>query len=508
VKEKNGKKKRKKWPLVLIIVILLLMGTAVLLIRSGKKTLEEAVNNQTAEAVKRGAIAVTTEGSGTVEAASTRALALEYDGKLETIYVETGDQVKVGDKLALYDQEALDGVLETKEAELAELNSQIASMDDSGSETIKAPVSGRVKRIYGAKDDVVSKVEERHGGVAEISGDGKLKVEFPYGGSALSEGDSVTVEFDTYSVTGTVEDVEETQVQVTIPDDTRYQVDTEAEIWGKSGERLGQGILVSNRPYLVTAAYGIIDEVKVDKETYVDAGDVMFVRRDAKYNQEYLDLLEKRQEKVEEIRELKEYQKDPVMTSEFDGYIVSMDALEGMPYEKDQQFCTIADAETLYLKAEIDELDIDGVKVGQTATVVFDAFEEEAYEGVVEKISGVGNNTGGVTTYTVTIAMDGEARLKNGMSATATILMEEKEDALLIPVDAIETIDGEKYVQVADGAETQQHRVTLGLVNEEYAEVTEGLSEGEQVVVIARNSMDIFTTMMQHSEAMRQNAGR
>ena len=234
----------------------------------------------------------------------------------------------------------------------------------------------------------------------------------------------------------------------------------------------------------------------------------MFIRRDAKYNQEYLDLLEERQEKVEEIRELKEYQKDPVMTSEFDGYIVSMDALEGMPYEKDQQFCTIADAGTLYLKAEIDELDIDGVQVGQTATVVFDAFEEETYEGVVEKISGVGNNTGGVTTYTVTIAMEGDTRLKNGMSATATILMEEKEDALLIPVDAIETIDGEKYVQVADGSETWQRKITLGLVNDEYAEVTEGLSEGEQVVVIARNSTDIFTTMMQQGEAMRQSAGR
>ena len=63
-------------------------------------------------------------------------------------------------------------------------------------------------------------------------------------------------------------------------------------------------------------------------------------------------------------------------------------------------------------------------------------------------------------------------------------------------------------MQVADGSETWQRKITLGLVNDEYAEVTEGLSEGEQVVVIARNSTDIFTTMMQQGEAMRQSAGR
>ena len=44
-----------------------------------------------------------------------------------------------------------------------------------------------------------------------------------------------------------------------------------------------------------------------------------------------------------------------------------MDAMEGMTYEKDQQFCTIADAEKLNLKVEIDELDIDDVEVGQEA---------------------------------------------------------------------------------------------------------------------------------------------
>jgi hypothetical protein len=45
--------------------------------------------------------------------------------------------------------------------------------------------------------------------------------------------------------------------------------------------------------------------------------------------------------------------------------------------------------------------------------------------------------------------------------------------------------------------------VTLGLVNEEYAEVTDGLSAGDQVVVTTRTSMDFFSMMMQQSQSMK-----
>lgn len=499
------KKKRKKWPVVLLVV-LLLAAAVVVILTMGKRKQEDQASEVTTEAVTRGTLAVTTEGSGAVEAASTKAVALEYEGKLETIYAETGDQVAAGDVLAVYDADALDQVVEQKEEELSQINASIASTDDSGSDVITAPVSGRVKRIYASVGDVASKVSDLHGGVAEISADGKMKVEFTYEGSALVEGDTVTVDFDSYSVTGTVASLDGETVCVTIEDDTEYQADTEAVIWGKSGEKLGEGKLESNHPYLVEAAYGVIDSVEVTKESYVNAGDTMFGRDDAEYNQTYLDLLSDREELVEELRELKEYQKNPEVVSEYDGYIVTLDVLEGMTYEKDQQFCTIADSNSLNLKVEIDELDIDGVEVGQPATVVFDAFEDETYQGTVEKISGVGTNVGGVTTYTVTIALEGNARLKDAMSATATITLDTAENVLLVPVDAIETLDGEKYVQVVSNGEITQRAVTLGLINDEYAEVTGGLSEGEQVVVITRNSQDLFSAMMSMQESVRGRA--
>lgn len=501
-RQKTEKTQKKKWPLILGVVIFAVLIGAAAVLFTKRGSIEKSNLKVNTETAFTGSISVTTEGSGYVEAASTRALAMEYDGKLETIYVEKGDQVTAGEVLAVYDADALDSVVEQKEAELDEVNSSIASTDDAGSSEITAPVSGRIKRIYASVGDIASNVTEAHGGLAEISADDKLKVEFDCEEDTVTEGDSVTVEFDSWSVTGTVVSVQDGQICVTIPDDIEYKVDTAAVIYGKSGARLGEGTLESNHPFLVTAEYGIIDSVNVTKDTYVYAGDVLFERRDTQYNQTYLDLLSKREELVEELKDLKEYQKNPVVISEYDGYIVSLDVIEGMTYEKGQQVCTIADAETLNLKAEIDELDIDGVEVGQKADVVFDAFEDEVYEGTVEKISGVGNNSGGVTTYTVTISMEGNTHLKNAMSATATITLNSKDNVLLVPVDAVETVDGQKYVQVVENGKTIQTPVSLGLVNQEYAEVTEGLSGGEQVVVNTQSSTDMFGTLMEQRQSM------
>lgn len=498
--ETEKKKGRIKWIILLVAVIAVAAAGRFLLTRRSADT-EEKTQAET-ETVSRGTISKTAEGSGSVEAASTKAIALEYDGKIDEIFVETGDQVKTGDVLAKYDTDALDTVIDQKESEIDAVNEKIASTDDSGSTTITAPVSGRVKRIYAAEGDVAANVVSVYGGVAEIAADNKLKVEFESSSANLSEGDKVTVEVDSDSVTGTVVKAEDGNYCVTIEDQEDYDLGDTAEIRDRSGKQIGSGSIESNHPYLVDAAYGTIDEVRVSKNDYVSAGDTLFTREDVKYNKTYLDLLSDREELIQDLMDLKEYQKNPVVTSENDGYLVSIDVIEGMTYEKDQQFGTVADEETLQLKVEIDELDIDGVEIGQSAEVVFDAFEEETYEGTVTKISGVGNNSGGVTTYTVTIELSGDTRLKNAMSATATILMEKKENVLLVPVDAIESVNGQRCVNVVNGSETVQRAITVGITQDDYAEVIDGLEEGEQVVLNRVDSVDLFSQMMTQRENM------
>lgn len=159
----NKKKRKKKgiWIALAVFVILAAAaGIVWLLIRSGKIPAfgrfsgnnagkENAVSSSIqTETAKRGSIRVTAQGSGAVEPVSSHAVTLEYDGVLEEISIEPGDMVSKGDILAVYDIESIDDAVDAKKEELDSTDEAIAQMSRSGADTVKAPVAGRVKRIF------------------------------------------------------------------------------------------------------------------------------------------------------------------------------------------------------------------------------------------------------------------------------------------------------------------------------------------------------------------------
>ena len=110
------------------------------------------------------------------------------------------------------------------------------------------------------------------------------------------------------------------------------------------------------------------------------------------------------------------------------------------------------------------------------------------YAGTVSKISQIGTATSGVTVYDVTLTIEGDDQLKLGMNGTATILVEERENVLLVPIAALNTSRGESYVwlksdSAADGEPGVRTTVETGLSDENYAEVLSGLSEGDVVLI-------------------------
>lgn len=91
-----------------------------------------------------------------------------------------------------------------------------------------------------------------------------------------------------------------------------------------------------------------------------------------------------------------------------------------------------------------------------------------------------------MTVYDVTLTIEGDDQLKLGMNGTATILVEERENVLLVPIAALNTSRGESYVwlqsaSAADGEPGVRTPVETGLSDENYAEVLSGLSEGDVV---------------------------
>ncbi len=496
------KKKKKRWKIKGLVLVLLLaaVGAGLYLHSRKKDTQDRLPENMRTEAVTRGTIRITTEGNGSIEAADEYPVSAKYTLKIDTVEAENGDVVQEGDVLATVDEDSVKEQIALLENNLSELNAAISASDRSGSSSLTSPISGRVKRIFAKEDDVLTDVVAEHGGVMELCADEKLKVEFTPERS-LKLGDVVSVSFLDYEEEGTILAEQDGVCTVTIPDDSDYPVDIEATVKDEDENVLGTGYLKSNHPYLVDSAYGIADEINVEIGDWVDSGSTLLTRRYYTYNGDYLALLENRDELMQKLQELRELEKKPEICAEGSGIVSELMLQDGAVASEDAQMYRLISTDRFWLKTAIDELDIPGVREGQTAKIVFDAFDDEEYEGKVEKISALGENVGGVTKYTVTISVPGIEKVRTAMSATATIVIDEKEDVLLVPIDAVQTVDGERCVTVIRDEGQEVVPVTLGLVNNTQAEVTVGLSEGDQVAVLGKSDLEIMMDMMQQSRA-------
>jgi len=125
------------------------------------------------------------------------------------------------------------------------------------------------------------------------------------------------------------------------------------------------------------------------------------------------------------------------------------------------------------------------IKIGNKATLTFDAIDGLNISGQVAEIDALGTVTQGVVTYNIKIVFDAQDdRVKSGMSVNATIITDVKTDILLAPNAAVKTdTNGGSYVQTLDSASQPQNvNVQIGLSNDTNTEITSGLNEGDKVV--------------------------
>ena len=153
-------------------------------------------------------------------------------------------------------------------------------------------------------------------------------------------------------------------------------------------------------------------------------------------------------------------------------------------YSTDTTAFTISGDTSMLLSVSVDELDINSVEQGQTAQVTFDAIEDKTFEGTVTKVGNTASASGGVAKYTVEITIPKDEEMKAGMNASARITIEEKENIVTIPVNALQERGEEVFVyteQDDEGNLSGEQQVTTGLSDGENVEITEGLSEGDVV---------------------------
>lgn len=172
---------------------------------------------------------------------------------------------------------------------------------------------------------------------------------------------------------------------------------------------------------------------------------------------------------------------DPILAP-YDGVISDISVSSGDNVNAAQQLITTFDSKNLFTKISVDETDLPNLKVGQKADIKVNAFTDVKFTGTVKDISQQGTYSNGVSNFDVTIAFDNINDIKVGMSTEATIVTESKDNALVVPVEAVKDIRGEKYVMIPkDNASPTLQKVSIGISNGRVVEVTNGLVAGQEV---------------------------
>jgi HlyD family secretion protein len=194
--------------------------------------------------------------------------------------------------------------------------------------------------------------------------------------------------------------------------------------------------------------------------------------------------------------------------SPMDGILIQLDVEQGetvVPGSTNlpgSVMMTVADMSRLLAEVEVSEVDVVDVELGQKAEVKVDALGTEPQQGQVVEIatSGRRNPAQGTIRFAVKIALeDPDPSLRPAMTAKVDILTATREDALTVPIQAVvkrklddddevrgtsgRALDDTDVVYMVNAGRAHARRVETGISDDLHVEITDGLGEGDEVVV-------------------------
>jgi RND family efflux transporter MFP subunit len=142
----------------------------------------------------------------------------------------------------------------------------------------------------------------------------------------------------------------------------------------------------------------------------------------------------------------------------------------------------------MQVDAKVSEAFIKRVREGQKARVNIDAFQGESFAGLVVAVAPLPDPTPTLNpkkVYTTKIRLvQKSGQLRPGMTATAQILVDDRDDVLTIPVQAVDHSGGKSHVAVRKpNGGFEWREVVLGEVSNSVIEIREGLKAGDQVAL-------------------------
>lgn len=240
-------------------------------------------------------------------------------------------------------------------------------------------------------------------------------------------------------------------------------------------------VLPKNRLEIKPPVNGRVESVLVKEGQYVKAGQVLAWMSST----ERAALLDAARGQGEEQLKYWEQAYKPI------ALLASIDAEVIVATTQPGQTVTTADAvivlsDHLIVRAQVDETDIGKVMLGQNAVIIIDAYPDDKINAVVEHIYYESETVNNVTIYKVDLLPEQVPQFfRSGMNATIDFIDQSKDNALLLPVEAIYKDKEGDFVMLRKNGEAQALRqaVQVGISDDKNTEIISGISVNDKVVV-------------------------
>ena len=193
----------------------------------------------------------------------------------------------------------------------------------------------------------------------------------------------------------------------------------------------------------------------------------------------------------------------PEIVATFDGFVINVNVSGGDEVKKGTVAVTLADPKRFKVDILVNEMDIFQLEVGTKAMVQVDAAPMINLPAKVTYIAPTATIQSGVVNYKVTVEIESletvtakqeipnramatfdASKLREGLTSTVSIVIEERTNVLLVPNAAITTQRGQSFVQVVSSTGIVETRtIKRGITDYVNTEVIEGLQEGEKVIL-------------------------
>ncbi|WP_366923543.1 efflux RND transporter periplasmic adaptor subunit [Metallumcola ferriviriculae] len=176
------------------------------------------------------------------------------------------------------------------------------------------------------------------------------------------------------------------------------------------------------------------------------------------------------------------------VTSKSDGTVFTLPVEEGQFVSVGTPLLTAGDPDSLLVKAAVTEADSRDLIPGQMVTLQYGAGSHDEISGKLTQVAPVATseNTSRGTDITVDIEVEitaGGEVLRPGNTVDLSITTAQKEDALVVPYEAVINRENQDYLYVVIEGKAQERKVQKGISNDMVVEITSGLEEGEEVIV-------------------------